>query len=168
MLEIEIKIDIYNGVHPYGQNAIGSVPSSSSPAVAYRWCSSPKVCRYRASSPQGSSSNGCCIFRKPYGQHLVQWTCTIQTVSETKQCKRANSCSVGSFCVVGSGHWCLCWFGIDILDDFYVCHFLRRFLLGFFPTSSFSLICIMFCFVSMGHCSWYFCAYFHWIVLYCR
>ena len=35
--------------------AIGSVPSLSGHAVAYRWRSLPRVCRHRASKPQGSS-----------------------------------------------------------------------------------------------------------------
>ena len=48
------------GVHlsiipPY---AIGSVPSVSGHATAYRWRLLPRVRRHRASSPQGSSSNG--------------------------------------------------------------------------------------------------------------
>ena len=42
--------------------AIGSVPSLSSHAIAYRWRSLPRVCRHRANKPQGSSSNGCCLF----------------------------------------------------------------------------------------------------------
>ena len=35
--------------------AIGSVPSLSGRAIAYRWRSLPRVCRHRASKPQGSS-----------------------------------------------------------------------------------------------------------------
>ena len=35
--------------------AIGSVPSSSGHAIAYRCCSLPRVRRHRASKPQGSS-----------------------------------------------------------------------------------------------------------------
>ena len=35
--------------------AIGSVPSSSGDATAYRWCSLPRVRRHKASKPQGSS-----------------------------------------------------------------------------------------------------------------
>ena len=45
--------------------AIGSVPSLSGHAIAYRWRSLPRVRRYRASKPQGSSSNGCCLGRSP-------------------------------------------------------------------------------------------------------
>ena len=35
--------------------AIGSVPSLSGHAIAYRWRSLPRVRRHRASKPQGSS-----------------------------------------------------------------------------------------------------------------
>ena len=35
--------------------AIGSVPSLSGHAITYRWRSLPRVCRHRASKPQGSS-----------------------------------------------------------------------------------------------------------------
>ena len=35
--------------------AIRSVPSVSGHAIAYRWRSLPRVCRHRASKPQGSS-----------------------------------------------------------------------------------------------------------------
>ena len=35
--------------------AIGSVPSLSGHAIAYRWRSLPRVCRHRDSKPQGSS-----------------------------------------------------------------------------------------------------------------
>ena len=42
--------------------AIGSpVPSLSGHAIAYRWRSLPRVRRHRVSSPQGNSSNGCCL-----------------------------------------------------------------------------------------------------------
>ena len=47
---------------------IGSVPSLSGYAIAYRWRSLPRVHRHRASSPQGSSSNGCCHFAGHHGQ----------------------------------------------------------------------------------------------------
>ena len=40
--------------------AIGSIPSSSGHEIAYRWRSLPRV-RHSASSPQVSSSNGCCL-----------------------------------------------------------------------------------------------------------
>ena len=46
--------------HP---TAFGSVPSLSGQTIAYRWRSLSRIRRHRASSPQGSSSNGCCFFR---------------------------------------------------------------------------------------------------------
>ena len=53
--------------------AIGSVPSLSGHAIAYRWRRSmPRVRRYRVSSPQGSSSNGCCLFRNHHGPIFVR------------------------------------------------------------------------------------------------
>ena len=39
--------------------SVGSVPSLSGRAIAYRWRSLPRVRRHRASKRQGSSSNGC-------------------------------------------------------------------------------------------------------------
>ena len=47
--------------------AIGSVPSLWSHAIAYRWSSLPRVRQHRASSPQGSSRNGCCHFAGYHG-----------------------------------------------------------------------------------------------------
>ena len=41
--------------------AVGSVPSLSGHAVAYRWHSLPRVRRHRATSTQSSSSYGCCL-----------------------------------------------------------------------------------------------------------
>ena len=43
--------------------AIGSVPSVSGHATSYRWHRPPKVRRRRASSPQGSLCNRCCLFQ---------------------------------------------------------------------------------------------------------
>ena len=53
------------GVHLfYPPYAIGSVPSLLGHAIAYQWwCSLPSVRRHRASSPQGTSNNGCCFCR---------------------------------------------------------------------------------------------------------
>ena len=42
-------------IHIKPPYAIGSVPSLSSHAIAYRWRSLPRVRRHRASKPQGSS-----------------------------------------------------------------------------------------------------------------
>ena len=43
--------------------AIGSVPSLAGHANAYRWRSLPRVRPHRASSRQGSSSEGCCLLK---------------------------------------------------------------------------------------------------------
>ena len=42
-------------IHLKPPYAIGSVPSLSGHAIAYRWHALPRVCRHRASKPQGSS-----------------------------------------------------------------------------------------------------------------
>ena len=73
VLTNEIPPNFRGGVHlfipPY---AIGSVPSLSGHATAYRWRSLPRVCRHRASnSPQGNSSNMCCLCRYHRGSIKV-------------------------------------------------------------------------------------------------
>ena len=55
MLTYEIPPEFRGGVHMKPPYAIGSVPSLSGHAVAYRWRSLPRVRRHRASKPQGSS-----------------------------------------------------------------------------------------------------------------
>ena len=52
--------------------AIGSVPSLSGHAIAYRRHSLPRVHRHRASSPQGSSGYGCSLFRHHNGPFFVR------------------------------------------------------------------------------------------------
>ena len=47
--------------------AIASVPNLSDHAFAYRWRSLPRILQNMPSSPQGSSSNGCCLFRFHHG-----------------------------------------------------------------------------------------------------
>ena len=64
-LLISAAASIYLFKPPY---AIGSVPSLSGHAIAYRWRSLPRVRGHRASSPQGSSSNGCFLCRSPWDQ----------------------------------------------------------------------------------------------------
>ena len=51
------------GVHIFlpAPHTIGSVSSLSGHAIAYRLRSLSRVRWHRASSPQGSSSNGCCL-----------------------------------------------------------------------------------------------------------
>ena len=57
-----IPPDFRGGVHFFKPSyAIWSVSSFSGHAIAYRWRSLSRVRRHRASSPQGSSSNGCCL-----------------------------------------------------------------------------------------------------------
>ena len=57
-----IPPDFRGGDHLFiPSTAIGSVSILSGYAIAYRWRSLPRVCRHRASSAQGSSSNGCCL-----------------------------------------------------------------------------------------------------------
>ena len=88
----------YGGVHLFiPPTAIGSVPSLSGHAKAYRWRSLSRTRRHTASSPQGNSSYGYCLFRYHHGAinvHLsyptptilllvCNWTCVIQKGSET-------------------------------------------------------------------------------------
>ena len=54
MLTYGIPPEFRGGVHMKPPYAIGSVPSLSGHAVAYRWRSLPRVRRHRASKPQGS------------------------------------------------------------------------------------------------------------------
>ena len=63
MLTHGIPPEFPGGVHIFlpAPHTIGSVPSLSSHAIAYRLRSLPRVRWDRASSPQGSSSNGCCL-----------------------------------------------------------------------------------------------------------
>ena len=60
----------HRGIPP---SAIGSIPSLSGHKLAYRWRSRQRVRRHRASSsPQGSSSHGCCFFRFHHGSINVR------------------------------------------------------------------------------------------------
>ena len=53
-----------HGIPPCTVNRLGSTPSQSVNAVAYHRRSLPPIVRrHRVSSRQGSSSNGCCLFR---------------------------------------------------------------------------------------------------------
>ena len=57
------------GVHLYRQPPSGQVLSLLGHASTHRWRLPPRVRRHKASSPQESSSNGCCIFRlSPWDQ----------------------------------------------------------------------------------------------------
>ena len=58
----------HGGVHLFmPPTTIEPVPSLSGHANAYRWRLLPRVRRRRASSPQGNSSKGCCLFRYHHG-----------------------------------------------------------------------------------------------------
>ena len=58
-----IPSDVHGDVHIFlpAPHTIGSIPSLSGRAIAYRWRSLPRVRWHSASSPQGSSSNACCL-----------------------------------------------------------------------------------------------------------
>ena len=62
-----IPPDVHGGVHIFlpAPHTTRSVPSLSGHAIAYRWRSLPRVRWHRASSPQGSSSNGA-AFASPW------------------------------------------------------------------------------------------------------
>ena len=99
MLTCGIPPDFRGCVHVFTPpSAVGSVPSLSGHAIAYPWCSLPRVRRHRASSPQDSSSNGCFFLRCYYGPINVRlpfptlttsigmkWACAIQKVSINRE-----------------------------------------------------------------------------------
>ncbi|CAM9107909.1 unnamed protein product, partial [Ascophyllum nodosum] len=66
--------------------AIGSVPSLSGHAIAYRWRSLPRVRRYSVISSQGSSSNGCCLFRHHHGPIDVRLSFPTPTNTVADMC----------------------------------------------------------------------------------
>ena len=63
-----IPPDVHGGVHIFlpAPHTIGSVSSLSGRAIACRWRPLPRVRWHRASSSQGSSSNGCCLCITPW------------------------------------------------------------------------------------------------------
>ena len=52
--------------------AIGSVPRLSGHVIVNGWHSLPRVHRHRASGPQGSSSNECCLLRYITMDHFLR------------------------------------------------------------------------------------------------
>ena len=75
--------DFRGGIHLFipPTAIIGPVPSlSAGHAIAYRWRTLPKVRRHSASSPQGSSSNGCCLFRYHHGPNNVRLSFPTPTI----------------------------------------------------------------------------------------
>ena len=76
--------------------AIGSVPSLSGHAIAYRWCSLPRVLRHRASKPQGSS------------ERVLPWQITMDqlifaSLSHTHYWYEVGMLKVPAVCVNPSG-----------------------------------------------------------------
>ena len=61
---------------------IGSVPNlyQVTHANTYRCHSLPRVRRHRASSPQGSWSNGCCLFRYHHGPFFMRPSFSTPTI----------------------------------------------------------------------------------------
>ena len=108
---------IYLFKPPY---AIGSVPSLSGHAIAYRWRSLPRVRRHRASKPQGSSKRVL-----PWQVTMDQLLCA--SLSHTHYWYQGMFGVLGSRCLTGSAlldcH-VLKGFGvymIGILDSYLMC-----------------------------------------------
>ena len=81
-----------DGVHFFILSAAtGSVPSLSGKAVAYRWRSLPRVCRRKASSRRGSSSNGFCLFRYRHGPISVRLSFLTPTFGTVDICDKTDS-----------------------------------------------------------------------------
>ena len=59
---------------------VGPVPSLSCHTVTYPLRSLPRVRRHRASSPRGSSSNGCCLFAGHHGPIDVRLSFPTPTI----------------------------------------------------------------------------------------
>ena len=66
-----VRSDSYTIFYFKPPYAIGSVPSLSGHAIAYRWRSLPRVRRHRASKPQGSS------------ERVLPWQVTIDQITCT-------------------------------------------------------------------------------------
>ena len=54
--------------------------------IAYRWRSLPRVRRHRASSRQGGSSNGCCLFRNHHGPIFVRFSFPAPSLGTEDTC----------------------------------------------------------------------------------
>ena len=59
-------------VHTVNRHHSGTTSSLSGHAIAYGRRLPPRVRRHEAGSPQGSSNNGCFLFRKPHGPVFVR------------------------------------------------------------------------------------------------
>ena len=106
-----------DGVHLYiPSTTIGPIPSLSDHTIAHRWRSLPRACRRRASSPQGSSSNGCYLFsyhNEPIDVRLSFPTPNIGTVCSAL----ILSAEYGS-----TGYACQsCWWSVEQGKMFFPC-----------------------------------------------
>ena len=67
-------------IHSYLQLPSGQSRVLSGHGIACRWRSLPWVRRHRASSPEGSSSNTCCLFRYHHGPTNVRLSFPTPTI----------------------------------------------------------------------------------------
>ena len=98
MLIYGIPPEFRGGVHMKPPYAIGSVPSLSGHAVAYRWRSLPRVRRHRASKPQGSS------------ERVLPWQITMDqlifaSLSHTHYWYEVGMLKVPAWCLRDSSHY---------------------------------------------------------------
>ena len=116
MLTYGIPPEFRGGVNMKPPYAIGSVPSLSGHAVAYRWRSLPRVRRHRASKPQGSS------------ERVLPWQITMDqlifaSLSHTHYRYEVGMLKVPALCTVKSEHkkvygslYCLRLYTFDIKE----------------------------------------------------
>ena len=88
--------------------AIGSVPTSSGHAIAYRGRSLPRVRRYRTNSPQSSTCNVCFLFRHYHGSICVRLSSPTRTIGINVDMCYTYTESMGSDDTVVISN--LCWF----------------------------------------------------------
>ena len=103
-----------HGIHPVFHDgghlfipstAIGSVQSSSGRTVPYRMRSLPRAVRHRVSSPQGSSSNGCCLSRYHHGPTFARFSFPALTLGTVDMFYTETSgCGAKTGPVNGCGH----------------------------------------------------------------
>ena len=76
-----IPPDFRGGVRVFlSPTATGSVPRFSGHTITYRWRSLPRGRRHRASSSQGSSSNGCCLCSYHHGPIIAHLSFPAPTI----------------------------------------------------------------------------------------
>ena len=99
-LPISAAVSIYLCKPPYV--IVGSVPSLSCHTTAYLLRSPPRVRRHRASSPNGSSSNGCCLFA---GHHrLINVRVSFPTPTIGMKCITNRVTPHSVFCLLYAAH----------------------------------------------------------------